>query len=405
MIQSRVSWRFRAGRVVLACALIVAAALFFSAPQVASAQSIQILEPFGEYYFDSFYPYGALHFDSQGNLFGTLNAGGTNCNDAGCGAVFELPTPSNNSETVVWTFAGPPTDGSNPGYGPLISDAAGNLYGTTVNGGTYNLGTVFELTQTSGTWEEKILHSFAGQPSDGANPESGLLRDASGNLYGTTEYGGAKNAGTIYRLSAAGKVTIAHSFGGTSDGANPRAGLTLVGGTAYGTTSQGGSHGMGVVFKIQTTGKYGIVYNFAGGTDGATPIAGVIVDAAGNLYGTTEAGGGQGYGTVFEIPAGSTTDQILHAFALSDGAYPYGGLVRDASGNLYGTTTAGGHFSGGTVFEITAAGSFEIFALLTLQVTGASPFSSMILDSSGNLYGTTSNGGQHNGGTAFKVIP
>jgi uncharacterized repeat protein (TIGR03803 family) len=353
-------------------------------PRPASAQSIQVLYSFGV---DSGYtPYAGLIRDPQGNLYGTTEQGGSgSCN---CGTIFKLT--SSNQETTLHTFTGPPDDGANPFYGALIADSSGNGYGTTEQGGTSNLGTVFQLTSTG---QELVLHSFAGGKKDGAYPYGGLVRDKSGNLYGTTFAGGASDVGTIFRLSPSGAMTVLHSFAAGNDGASPSAGLVIDShGNAYGTTEAGGESGFGTVYRIDSKGGYSLLYSFMGGNDGAKPIAGLILDPAGNLYGTT-SGGGSSSSTVFEVtPAGEET--VLY----DDLNQAAGGLVRDSAGNLYGTDWD-------TVFRIDTHGDLSILVELD-STTGYASFGSLILDPVGSLYGTASEGGLlGDSGTVFKVVP
>jgi len=271
---------------------------------------------------------------------------------------------------VLHSFAGHPGDGANPEAG-LVRDAQGNLYGTTLTGGSGGpelcsgvggCGTVFKLDTTS---KETVLYSFTGVP-DGEEPDAGLVRDAQGNLYGTTYNGGASNLGTVFELDTTGKETVLHSFTGTGgDGSEPYGGLVLdAQGNLYGTTSFGGASGDGTVFELDTAGKETVLYSFTGtGGDGAYP-SGLVRDAQGNLYGTTYGGGASGFGTVFKLDtAGKET--VLYSFTGTggDGAYPSGlvRLVRDAQGNLYGTTYEGGDlacdapYGCGTVFKLTPA--------------------------------------------------
>ena len=245
------------------------------------------------------------------------------------------------TERILHSFSGGPSDGADPNAG-LIVDSAGNLFGTTDGGGAKGLGTVFEISP-NGT--ETILHSFAGGPTDGANPVAGLVMDSAGNLYGTTDGGGAKGQGTVFEISPNGTETILHSFaGGTADGANPVAGLLMdSAGNLYGTTVNGGAKGLGTVFEIGRSGAEIILYSFAGGPgDGAHPQSGLSMDLNGYLYGTTASGGAYGQGTVFTLN-GNGTDYILHSFGggTSDGANPQGGLVVDGT-TIYGTTANGG---------------------------------------------------------------
>jgi hypothetical protein len=407
-------------------------------------------------------PIGGLIFDSAGNLYGTTgNSGlpGGSC-PGSCGTAFELSRASNGkwTETVLYTFKGG-VDGGIP-YGSLVFDSSGNLYGTTIEGGDprycsdYQVpgcGVAFELKRTrKGKWKEQILHSFTG--SDGALPHSGLVFDASGNLYGTTFEGGNTgcvfgSCGVVYELSptSGGKwsETVLHRFKGGSDGEASYATLILdAGGNLYGTTNLGGDSryclgdGCGVVFELTPTSsgrwKETVLHRFTGGKDGAGPDAGVISDAQGNLYGT--AGGGalrncQGYGcgVVFELsPLGNDKweEKVLHTFTGGkDGAAPVASLIFDSVGNLNGTTSSGGSqicYGGcGVVFRLmrSSSGTWKETVLYTFSgKDGAYPESSpsLTFDPAGNLYGTTLWGGNLNDcassfypgcGVAFEIIP
>jgi len=356
-------------------------------------------------------PGGGLIMDGAGNLYGTTAGGGTN----GYGTVFKINAAG--TESVVYSFKGGTTDGDSP-FGQLIMDSAGNLYGTTAGGGANGGGTVFEITP-AGT--EHVLHSFVGGTTDGQQPIAGLVVDSAGNLYGTTEYGGTNDDGTVFEITSAGTERVLHSFvGGATDGQQPIAGLVMdSAGNLYGTTSFGGESDDGTVFKIDAAGTESVVYSFKGGTtDGKVPDAGVIMDSAGNLYGTTSMGGANGDGTVFEITAAGT-ESILHSFDgyPTDGQLPWAGLTMDSAGNLYGTTTEGGANDDGTVFKVSAAGTESIlYSFKGGTADGQGPFSSLVIDGFGNLYGTTEgysyvtplNGtpvsGSANGdGTVFKI--
>ena len=255
------------------------------------------------------------------------------------------------TKKVIYSFAGG-SDGADPLAG-LVRDAASNLYGTTYAGGDYGSGTVFKLDTTG---KEAVLHSFSGGP-DGGYPYAGLILDAAGNLYGTADAGGVHNYGAVFEMPAGGAEGVLYSFTGTGgDGADPLAGLIRDGvGNLYGTTASGGAFGLGTVFKVSAGGAETVLHSFRGGSDGEYPYASVIRDAAGNLYGTTYGGGASGWGTVFEInPTGKET--VLFSFAgAADGASPEGGLVQDAAGHLYGTTKYGGTLGAGTVFELSPA--------------------------------------------------
>jgi len=323
-------------------------------------------------------------------------------------AAFVAPHAQAQSFSVIHDFTGG-SDGANPLSGFLISE--GNLYGTASSGGSSGAGVVFELS-TSG--QETVLHEFAGG-KDGANPE-GRLAISGGNLYGTTTSGGAYNAGTIYRVTLAGKETVIHSFNGTNGGASPVAGLAVDNaGNLYGTTTAGGASGNGAVFELvaptaaggQWIGK--VLYSFGTGTDGATPLGGINFDASGNLYGTTSAGGMYGYGTVFQLThsASGWKENILHHFALQDdGGVPYAGLVRDGN-NLFGATTdggAGGANGGGTVFELTPSGDSWTFTVLYgLSGWGISGSFRNLLLESGKIFATTHCDGANDAGTVYEL--
>jgi hypothetical protein len=328
-------------------------------------------------------PQAGVILDAQGNVYGTAYEGGdSSCGywTVGCGVVFEL-TPTSYGrweEKVLHTFEG--ADGENPAGG-LIFDSVGNLYGTTWGGGAGNClsigcGVVFELTPTrGGQWKEKVLYRFGGG-DDGGEPAAGLIVDATGDLFGTAVVGGGSSYGVVFELSQAGsgkwKEKVLHSFSG-ADGASPYSGLTLgPAGRLYGTTLDGGIKdcydGCGVAFELkpQPGGKWTetTIYKFCSEyrcTDGSTTYAGLTLDTAGNLYGTTLLGGA-GYGTIFElIPRnGKWTETVLKSFSWDfpscpEGVYPVGGLIFDAAGNLYGTTSGGGSSCGdaGVGFELT----------------------------------------------------
>lgn len=297
---------------------------------------------------------------------------------------------------VLYSFQCQP-DGGDPESG-LVRDGAGNLYGATASGGTYNHGTVFELFP-DGT--EAVLHSFSGGPADGEQPEhTALLLDPADNLYGVTPFGG-KREGTVYRVAPDGTETILYNFRGGAAGGEPFGGLARdSAGNFYGTTYYGGDtscnqgNGCGTVFKLSRSGQETVLYSFLPAPDGELPIAGLVRDGAGNLYGTTTAGGVfEGHGTAFELsPSGQ--ESVLHEFTGgADGLLPSAPLIRDAAGNLYGTTEGGTTSSGGTVFEIPSAGQYIVLHSFTGRAGGLFPAGPLIRDAAGNLYGTTSDGG------------
>lgn len=261
-------------------------------------------------------------------------------------AVLTAQSAQTQTFSVLYSFQGT-TDGGQP-FAGLIRDSSGNLYGTT-EGVQDGFGTVFELDPTG---KETTLWNF-NNPKRGQNPTAALIRDCAGNLYSTTEEGGRYSGGTVFRLKKSGAQTVLHSFDkNNTDGFHPVAALVAdATGNFYGTTSAGGAFGFGTVFKMNTTGQYSILYSFTGGADGRSPKASVILDSASNLYGTTELGGSfegnpcsEGCGVVFEVNT-SGSESVLHSFAGGkDGAWPVASLIRDAEGNLYGTTSAGGSF-------------------------------------------------------------
>ena len=334
-------------------------------------------------------PSDSLIVDQAGNLYGTTVYGGTNnCSRTGCGVVFKLAPNSGGSwtESVLYRFAGG-NDGANP-YAGLILDAAGNLYGTTSSGGANGFGgTVFKLTPNKdGTWSESVLYSFCSftNCTDGGFPYAGVILDHAGNLYGTTVYGG--------------------------NSAN---------------NCNGGNLNCGVVYKLTPKSGGGwtesVLYNFTGGSDGGAPPGGLIFDQSGNLYGTAqESNAGScrfGCGVVFQLTPqsnGSWTESVLHSFTGGgDGGIPAGGLIFDAKGNLYGATVLGGHIGRcsvgcGVAFELTPnGGSWTESVLHQFRGRdGGFPAAGLTFDAAGNLYGTTEvDGPGTTNGVVFKLTP
>ena len=389
----------RGVRIALALAIILVATAVASRPL--QAQTFTVLYAFTGGV-DGWEPLVDLVRDGAGNLYGTTVYGGT----SGYGVVFKLATTG--KETTLHSFTG--ADGALPNAG-LVRDGAGNLYGTTLYGGASGYGVVFKLAATG---KETVLLSFDG--ADGAGSTADLVRDASGNLYGTTAYGGSggcnyPGCGVVFRLGKTGGETVLHSFTGTGgDGANPYG--RLVRGTAgntYSTTELGGAYNHGTVFELDKTGKETVLYSFAGKPDGEAPIAGLVRDAAGNLYGTTVYGGASGYGPVFKLGrAGKET--VLYSFTgSSDGAFPSAGLVVDAAGNLYGAAQGGGssdcNGGCGVLFKVDKSGKETVLYEFTNGDDGAGPVASLIWDKAGNLYGTAEGGGAYGAGTVFKLTP
>jgi uncharacterized repeat protein (TIGR03803 family) len=344
-------------------------------------------------------PYAGVVLDAKGNLYGTTYNDGA----FAFGTVFKISAAG--QEKVLHSFRQTGGDGAFPWYGTLVRDSSGNLYGTSGEGGIYGqcCGTVFRV---SASGKETVLFSFTRTGENGYFPQAGVVRDSSGNLYGMSESGGSGGAGLVFRLDATGKESVLYSFIGSSDGANPQAGLMLdAKGNLYGTAFSGGSSFAGVVFRLDPTGKEVVLYNFTGSSDGGYPESGLIRDSRGNLYGTTYAGGNHGAGTVFKVDA-QGKETVLYSFTGgTDGGFPMeASLVRDSAGNLYGTTPQGGSSSFGVVFKIDTAGNQTVLHNFSGR-DGKIPYGTLALDKSGNLYGTTYEGGAYGGGVVFKIAP
>ena len=394
------------------------------APSPAVAQQFQLLYNFS---FNSA-PFAGVIFDAAGNLYGTTADGGTYSN----GTVYELSPQAGGgwAQTILHSFNNNSVDGYEP-YAGLAMDSTGNLYGTTRLGGSQNQGTAFELSLEGGVWVEKVLHSFGSKSGDGTFPYSSLILDSAGNVYGTTQQGGSYRSGTVFELTrAAGggwSERVLHSFNpNQGDGYNPYAGLVMdSGGNLYGTTyaCNCSYSNLGTVFVLKRGASGGwsekVLHSFVeNGVDGTYPYAGLAIDPGGNLYGTTAKGGtgtancGDGCGTVFKLThltGGIWKETILHNFAenATDGGFPVGSLSFDARGNLYGTTTFGGSFNDGTVFELTLqAGAWNEILLHSFdQGDGDGPYGALVLDASGNVYGTAVGGSANDGGNVFEITP
>lgn len=367
---------------------------------------------------DGKFPYDALFRDSAGNLYGSTGGGGS----FGYGTVFEIT--AQGKERVLHSFWG--GDGLNL-WGDLVRDSAGNLYGMAVDGGTiekgqcvHGCGTVFKLDSTE---KLTVLHAFTGG-TDGGQPQAGLLRDSAGNLYGTTTIGGdltcgyGSGCGVVFKIDQHGKETVLHAFSGSADGWRPGGDLIRdKAGNFYGVTGGGGA-GYGTVYKLDPSGKETVLYSFPGGSTGAYPVGRLVLDSKGNLYGATQDGGGSCFcGVVFKLDKGGH-ESVRHSFTGNpDGAYPELGLTGDGVGNLYGVTYAGGGSTNcygigcGSVFKVDASGHETVLHGFTGGSDGRIPFGGLILDKSGNLYGTAPVGGdlscgQGAGcGVVFKLTP
>ena len=383
------------------------------------------------------YPMTPVVFDSRGNLYGTTNGGGKFGSEFNGGTVFELVPQSDGSwtEKALYSFGNGFNGVSLDGYYPngIVFDAAGNLYGTALEGGDYSrsregLGVVFKLTKSDGgNWTETVIHAFGTLVLDGATPEAGVTLDAAGNIFGTTGGGGLYTWGTVYELTPAADGTwtlsVLHSFNNNGkDGHDPTSTLIFdSNGNLYGACPLGGRYGYGIVFELipQKDGswKEKVLHDFIGGfIDGSFPVAGLILDKEGNLYGSTQGSSGVGRAIVFELMPqadGRWQEKILHTFGLNsgDGAEPTSPLSMDNTGNLYGTTFYGGPFYDGTVFKLMPQpdGSWAENILYVFGgfgiADGLNPDGGVILDESGNLYGTTKNGGEYGDGTVFEITP
>ncbi|MGO4884450.1 MAG: choice-of-anchor tandem repeat GloVer-containing protein [Bryobacteraceae bacterium] len=342
-------------------------------------------------------PYFGVTLDGAGNLFGTTNGGGIPLN---LGVVYKLSPVG--QETVLHTFQGGSADGANP-VGNVVLDQAGSLYGVTTNAGADNHGVVYKLSPTGG---QTILHSFAGG-SDGIYP-FGLARDTAGNLYGAAGGGGADNDGVVYKLTPSGVETILHTFTNGADGYDPDSLALDSVGNVYGTTYYGGVLGSGVLYKIDSTGAFSVLHNFVSATDGSYCNS-VTADAVGDLYGTCSGGGAQDWGTVFKLSAAGNFSTLYSFKDISeDGGQPSGTLMLDAAGNLYGTTSSGGLGSlhptaAGVVFKIDTTGAYRVLHAFSPATDGEGPGAGVALDSAGSLYGTCSFWGPGGGGTLFKI--
>jgi uncharacterized repeat protein (TIGR03803 family) len=365
-------------------------------------------------------PAAGLIFDSAGNMYGTTQNGGA----YKAGTVFELSPGSGGgwTESVLYSFMGG-ADGAVP-TGSLIFDTSGNLYGTTALGGTSGTGVVFELVpNSSGEWTENVLYSFA-FPPPATGPVGALIFDAAGNLYGTTWNGGSNNCqygcGVVFKLTPTNNGDWTESVLYAPDGSGLtsfHAGLTMDGaGDLYGATWYGGINGNGGVFELtpNADGSWTehTLYNFKGDTNGAHPRDRLIFDSAGNLYGTTGNQFTSGYGTVFKLVPnsdGSWTKHTLHQFTGGkDGANPWAGLTFDSAGNLYGTTNDGGASGYGVVFKLTptSTGGWTFHVLHAFKdAAGAYPEGDLLLDVAGNIYGTTYGDGSKTFGSVFEITP
>jgi uncharacterized repeat protein (TIGR03803 family) len=374
--------------------------------QPAQSQTYKIIHNFTNKGNDGATPYGGPILDAKGNLYGTTYLGGS----TGNGSVYRLsPSGSSWKYTSLYSFKFLP-DGSGPAFGSLAMSPDGSLFGTTEGGGYF--GTDFEICSCKG--REVEIHQF-GQGTDGAQPIGGVVLDSAGNLYGTTSLGGTYGNGTVFVETRSGNTwteSVIYNFTGGKDGTNPPAGVTLdADGNLYGTTSFGGARGVGVVYKLSHHGsgwKQTVLHTFRGQRDGQYPVGGVVLDQAGNVYGTTFDGGVNGGGTVYELsPSGKGwTFTTLYSFTGTYGG-PYNKLTL-ANGNIYGFTEAEGANGLGSIFKLAPAKGGWTFTDLYDFVggsEGAQPYGSVAVDSDGNVFGTANIGGSENQGVVFEITP
>jgi uncharacterized repeat protein (TIGR03803 family) len=395
-------------------AWLIGLVLTLALTQMLQAQTFTVIHNFGGP--EGAFPFAGLTMDRAGNLYGTAFQGGT----GGFGGVLKLSRSTVGwIATPIYSFQGGNNGGNDAGYpsARLVLGPDGNLYGTTAGGGESSCnycGTVFKLTPPGPTckpapcpWGETVLYRFRGAP-DGALPYSPVTFDQKLNIYGTTESGGSNctyGCGTVYKLklrNGVWKESILHNFTGNADGGYPTAGLIFdKTGKLYGTTPAGGSGG-GTIFQLVNAGSTwteNVLYSFQNGSDGGQPYAGLIFDGAGNLYGTTAAGGAGNGGTAFELSPSYSgwTYQLLSSFDGSGFLGPYGDLLMDKAGNLYGTTLRGGSNNQGTVFKLTYSNGLWTKTVLhdfTGGDDGGAPYGNVVIAANGKIYGTAATGGQ-----------
>ncbi|MGD0192049.1 MAG: choice-of-anchor tandem repeat GloVer-containing protein [Rhizomicrobium sp.] len=387
----------------------------------ASAGSFNVIYSFNGDPGDAGFPTGTLIADSSGNLYGTSQAGGVICN---CGTIFKVAADGTESLLYAFcTFQGC-SDGAGPA-GKLLLDGAGNLYGAASSGGAAGYGTVFKLTP-SGT--ESVLYTFCQQTNctDGAYPQAGVISDADGNFYGTTELGGKYGGGIVFKVAPNGTETVLYSFcklQACKDGAYPYSDLIMdTNGNLYGTTAGGGAegggctpgYGCGTVFKLTPGGKETTLHLFAGGKDGFNPFGGLVADSSGNMFGTTYTGGGTGCsgpgcGIVFEITAAGVEKTFYVFRGQEKGDRPLGQLTLDSKGNLYGTTIGGGEpaYGTATAFRLTTKAKLTVLHDFCSELNcadGNNPVAGLLLLNN-ELYGVASVGGGTNNGVVYHVQP
>lgn len=375
-------------------ALLIILMMAATTARPAAAQTFSVLHEFAGVPTDGSGPRGGLVRDAAGNFFGTTFTGGSD----GEGTIFKL-TPA-GQESVLFNFS--ISDGAFPASGLLLK--AGNLFGT-ADEGPGGAGVLFRLAK-DGT--EVPFHAFqGGQNSEAAVPAGGVIADAAGNLYGATLLGGL-GFGTVYQVDSTGTLKVLYDFKGQADGAEPQGPLVRdADGNLFGAALQGGAHQAGTIFKLATNGTLTVLHSFSGGRDGGAPQGGLLRDGAGNLFGSAFTGGDTGNGTVFGITK-TGSFRRLHSFTgAADGTNPNGALIRDPEGNIFGTAQLGGLLGLGTVFKLSPTGELTVLHNFTGDLDGATPFSGLIRDAAGNLFGTAAQNFllQQRGGNVFKITP
>ena len=396
---------------------VAAAAVFALSLATVTAATTDVIYSFEED--EGEYADTDLETDSAGNIYGTTVLGG----DFGSGTVFQLSHTGNSwVHTVLHSFTGG-ADGGEP-YKGVTLDGEGNLYGTAVTGGSGicegGCGVAYKLTNSGGTWTQTVIHAFTGE-DDGSGPGARVTVDGAGNVYGMAPTGGAYGLGTIYKIrqgqNGAWVLKVIHAFTGGADGATGSAGrMILRHGDLYGAATTGGTYGSGVVFELTPTqvGEWDFrtIYSFRGQPDGSFPYGALLFDASGNIYGTTYYGGANNIGAVYQLTPrtnGEWREKVLYSFqGGTDGNSPISNLVFDTARNLYGTTSEGG-LGTGTIFKLSPVGGGHwmetVVHMFQGPPDGAFSYNGMVVDPFGNFYGATVHGGDDDDGSIYKFTP